>query len=209
MLVKSLIKSKFFLGWVISSDWITDYLCYTIDGGLLLAVYCQETLGRSLSIIFNEFLFKYLKAKCLSSQLMTRRLEITALCMFCAVLSVFVRVVLLPVLINLCHFNTARPHFMLFKTHFLGLYQEVDLITRKSGRETKPYFNYRQRHFHFHKKDKLMVWSNYIRRMKLTSLTKKIKLTWRQRFHNGILTLKWSEMWRVLSHDYAGYENTV
>ena len=36
-------------------------------------------------------------------------------------------------------------------------YQEVDLITRKSGRETKPYFNYRQRHFNFHKKDKLMV----------------------------------------------------
>ena len=36
-------------------------------------------------------------------------------------------------------------------------YQEVDLFTRKSGRETEPYFNYRQRHFHFHKKDKLMV----------------------------------------------------
>ena len=51
-------------------------------------------------------------------------------------------------------------------------YQEVDLITRKSGQETYPYFNYRQRPFnHFHKKDKLMVWSNYIRGMKLTSLT--------------------------------------
>ena len=36
-------------------------------------------------------------------------------------------------------------------------YQEVAHITRKSGRETKPYFKYRQRHFHFHKKDKLMV----------------------------------------------------
>ena len=109
-----IIKSKFFLGWVISRDRITNDLCYTIDGGLLLAVYCQETLGRSLSIIFNEFLFKYLKAKCLSSPLATKRLEIAALCMVCAVLSVFVRVVLLPVLINLCHFNAARPHLMLF-----------------------------------------------------------------------------------------------
>ena len=109
-----IIKSKFFLGWVISRDRITNDLCYTIDGGLLLVVYCQETLGRSLSIISNEFLFKYLKWKCLSSQLTTKWLEIAALCMVCAVFSVFVRVVLLPVLINLCHLNTARPHFMLF-----------------------------------------------------------------------------------------------
>ena len=108
-----IIKSKFFLGWVISRDRITNDLCYTIDGGLLLVVYCQDTLGRSLSIISNEFLFKYLKWKCLSSQLTTKWLEIAALCMVCAVLSAFVRVVLLPVLINLCHLNTARPHFML------------------------------------------------------------------------------------------------
>ena len=109
-----IIKSKLFLGGVISRDWITNDLCHTIDGGLLLVVYCQETLGRSQSIIFNEFLFKYLKAKCLSSQLTTKRLEIAALCMVCAVLSVFVRVVLLPVLTNRCHLNTARPHFILF-----------------------------------------------------------------------------------------------
>ena len=109
-----IIKSKFFLGWVISRDRITNDLCYTIDGGLLLVVYCQEALGRSQSIISNVILFKYLKWKCLSSHLTTKWLEITALCMVCAVLSVFVRVVLLPVLINLCHLNTARPHFMLF-----------------------------------------------------------------------------------------------
>ena len=45
----------------------------TIDGGLFLVVYCQETLGKSSSIIFNAFLFnKSLKAKCLSSQLTAR-----------------------------------------------------------------------------------------------------------------------------------------
>ena len=64
----------------------------TIDGGLFLVVYCQETLGKSSSIIFNAFLFnKSLKAKCLSSQLTAKRLEIPALCMVCAVLCVFVK----------------------------------------------------------------------------------------------------------------------
>ena len=79
----------------------------TIDGGLLLVVYCQESLRVSHHLLF----FKSLKAKCLSSRLTTKRLEIAALCMVCTVLFVSVRVVLLPVLINLCHFNTARPQF--------------------------------------------------------------------------------------------------
>ena len=71
-------------------------------------------MGKSPSIIFHEFNFKFLKEKCLLSQLTTKRLEIAALCMVCAALSVFVRVVLLPVLINLCHFNTARPQLCAF-----------------------------------------------------------------------------------------------
>ena len=86
----------------------------TIDGGLFLVVYCQETLGKSSCIIFNEFLFnKSLKAKCLSSQLTAKRLEIPALCMVCTVLCVFVKKVYLHVLIPVS-FNTARPHRMLF-----------------------------------------------------------------------------------------------
>ena len=76
-------------------------------------------MGKSPSIIFNEFLFKSLKAKCLSYQLTTKRLEIAALCMVCTVLSVFVRVVLLPVFINLCHFNTARAQFYAVLNRFL------------------------------------------------------------------------------------------
>ena len=86
-------------------------LCYD---RLFLVVYCQETLGKSSCIIFNEFLFnKSLKAKCLSSQLTAKRLEIPALCMVCAVLSIFVKNVFLHVLIPVS-FNTARPHRMLF-----------------------------------------------------------------------------------------------
>ena len=42
----------------------------------------RESASKSLSIIFNEFVFKSLKAKCLSSQLTTKRLEIAALCRF-------------------------------------------------------------------------------------------------------------------------------
>ena len=76
-------------------------------------------MGKSPSIIFHEFIFKFLKEKCLLSQLTTKRLEIAALCMVCAALSVFVRVVLLPVLINLCHFNTARPQFYAILNLFL------------------------------------------------------------------------------------------
>ena len=85
----------------------------TIDGGLFLVVYCQETLGKSSSIIFNAFLFnKSLKAKCLSSQLTAKRLEIPALCMVCAVLSVFVKKVFVHVLIPVS-FNTATSHAIL------------------------------------------------------------------------------------------------
>ena len=96
----------------------------TIDGGLLLVVYRQQNLGRSPSIILRidrsmDFFLKSLKAKCLSFQLTIKLLEIAALCMVCAVLSVFVRVVLLPVLINLCHFNTARPQFYAILNLFL------------------------------------------------------------------------------------------
>ena len=87
----------------------------TIDGGLLLVVYCQESLRVSHHLLF----FKSLKAKCLSSRLTTKRLEIAALCMVCTVLFVSVRVVLLPVLINLCHFNTARPQLCAFLKLFL------------------------------------------------------------------------------------------
>ena len=87
----------------------------TIDGGLLLVVYCQESLRVSHHLLF----FKSLKAKCLSSRLTTKRLEIAALCMVCTVLFVSVRVVLLPVLINLCHFNTARPQFYAILNLFL------------------------------------------------------------------------------------------
>ena len=39
--------------------------------------------------------------------------------MVCAALSVFVKVVLLPVLINQCHFNTARPQLCAFLKLFL------------------------------------------------------------------------------------------
>ena len=85
----------------------------TIDGGLFLVVYCQETLGKSSSIIFNAFLFnKSLKAKCLSSQLTAKGLEIPALCMVCAVLSVFVKKVFVHVLIPVS-FNTATSHAIL------------------------------------------------------------------------------------------------
>ena len=77
MPVKSLrcyLKIKLFLGGMVFA---------TIDGGLFLVVYCQETLGKSSCIIFNEFLFnKSLKAKCLSSQLTAKRLEIPMLIAF-------------------------------------------------------------------------------------------------------------------------------
>ena len=86
-------------------------LCYVRRWTVVGCLLSRECAGESPSIIFNEFLFKSLKAKYLSSQLTTKRLEIAALCMVCAVLSVFVRVVLLPVLINLYYFNTARPQF--------------------------------------------------------------------------------------------------
>ena len=84
----------------------------TVDCWLSI-VNIRILVGHHLLFSMN-FFFKSLQAKCLSSPLATKRLEIAALCMVCAVLSVFVRVILLPVLINLCHFNTARPHVMLF-----------------------------------------------------------------------------------------------
>ena len=50
-----IIKSKFFLGWVISRSRLNYEWSLLIS--LLLVVYRQEGLGRSLSVIFNEFLF--------------------------------------------------------------------------------------------------------------------------------------------------------